>query len=146
MRKLFYLLAAVLMLIGCAKSNSDRMKKYLVESQKSKVESGLIVRIAEIEVNEGYLEAYLAAAHDVGTKSVETEPGVICIFPMQVKEQPNIIRIVEIYRDSASYQAHLQTPHFLEYKQGTLHMVKSLRLVDTKPLAPEAMPLIFKKL
>ena len=146
MRKLFYLLAAVLMLIGCAKSNSDRMKKYLVESQKSKVESGLIVRIAEIEVNDGYLEAYLAAAHDVGTKSVETEPGVICIFPMQVKEQPNTIRIVEIYRDDEAYQAHLQTPHFLEYKQGTLHMVKSLRLVDTEPLAPEAMPLIFKKL
>ena len=146
MRKLFYLLAAALMLIGCAKSNSDRMKKYLVESQKSKVESGLIVRIAEIEVNDGYLEAYLAAAHDVGTKSVETEPGVICIFPMQVKEQPNIIRIVEIYRDDEAYQAHLQTPHFLEYKQGTRHMVKSLRLVDTKPLAPEAMPLIFKKL
>jgi|GEM_PF-135412 len=146
MRKLFYLLAAALMLIGCAKSNSDRMKKYLVESQKSKVESGLIVRIAEIEVNDGYLEAYLAAAHDVGTKSVETEPGVICIFPMQVKEQPNMIRIVEIYRDDEAYQAHLQTPHFLEYKQGTLHMVKSLRLVDTNPLAPEAMPLIFKKL
>ena len=106
----------------------------------------LLVRIAEIEVNDGYLEQYLAAAHHVGTMSVETEPGVICIFPMQVKEQPNTIRIVEIYRDSASYQAHLQTPHFLEYKQGTLHMVKSLQLVDTNPLAPEAMPLIFKKL
>ena len=108
-------------------------------------QENLLVRIAEIEVNEGYLEPYLAAAHNVGTKSVETEPGVICIFPMQVKEQPNTIRIVEIYRDSASYQAHLQTPHFLDYKQGTLHMVKSLKLVDTNPLAPESMPLIFKK-
>jgi len=109
-------------------------------------QENLLVRIAEIEVNDGYLEQYLAAAHNVGTKSVETEPGVICIFPMLVKEQPNTIRIVEIYRDSASYQAHLQTPHFLDYKQGTLHMVKSLKLVDTNPLAPESMPLIFKKL
>ena len=132
MRKLFYLLAAALMLIGCTKTNE-------------KMTNDLIVRIAEIEVNDGYLEQYLAAAHDVGTKSVETEPGVICIFPMQVKEQPNTIRIVEIYRDDEAYQAHLQTPHFLEYKQGTLHMVKSLQLVATEPLAPEAMPLIFKK-
>lgn len=108
-------------------------------------QENLLVRIAEIEVNDGYLEQYLSAAHNVGTKSVETEPGVICIFPMQVKELPNTIRIVEIYRDSASYQAHLQTPHFLDYKQGTLHMVKSLKLVDTNPLAPESMPLIFKK-
>ena len=151
MRKLFYLLAAVLMLIGCAKSNSDRMKQHLTSNSDSGLSSvspqdGLIIRIAEIEVNDGYLEQYLAAAHNVGTKSVETEPGVICIFPMQVKEQPNTIRIVEIYRDSASYQSHLQTPHFLDYKQGTLHMVKSLRLVDTTPLAPETMPLIFKKL
>ncbi len=151
MRKLFYLLVAALMLIGCAKSNSDRMKQHLTSNGDSGLSSvspqdGLIIRIAEIEVNDGYLEQYLAAAHNVGTKSVETEPGVICICPMQVKEQPNTIRIVEIYRDSASYQAHLQTPHFLDYKQGTLHMVKSLKLVDTSPLAPEAMPLIFKKL
>ncbi len=128
------------------KNNVERMKNYLVESQKSKVESPeLIVRIAEIEVNDGYLEQYLAAAHNVGTKSVESEPGVICIFPMQVKEQPNTIRIVEIYRNQEAYQSHLQTPHFLDYKQGTLHMIKSLKLVDTNPLAPEAMPLIFKK-
>ena len=128
-------------------TNIERMKKYLVESQKSKVESPeLIVRIAEIEVNDGYLEQYLAAAHNVGTKSVETEPGVICIFPMQVKEQPNTIRIVEIYRDQEAYQSHLQTPHFLDYKQGTLHMVKSLRLIDTSPLAPDVMEQIFRKL
>lgn len=139
------------------KNNVERMKQYLSVAQSDGLsangglssvspQDGLIVRIAEIEVNDGYLEQYLAAAHNVGTKSVETEPGVICIFPMQVKEQPNTIRIVEIYRDSASYQSHLQTPHFLDYKQGTLHMVKSLKLVDTNPLAPDAMPLIFKKL
>ena len=142
MRKLLYLLVAALMLAGCAKTNSERMKQHLTLDSAG----GLITRIAEIEVNDGCLDAYLAAAHNVGTKSVETEPGVICIFPMQVREQPNTIRIVEIYRDDEAYQAHLQTPHFLEYKQGTLHMVKSLRLVDTEPLAPEAMPIIFKKL
>lgn len=150
MRKLFYLLAAVLMLIGCAKTNSDRMKQHLTSNSDSGLtsnsDSDLITRIAEIEVNDGYLEEYLAAAHNVGTKSVESEPGVICIFPMQVKDSPNTIRIVEIYRNDEAYQAHLQTPHFLEYKQGTLHMVKSLQLVATEPLAPEAMDKIFKKL
>ena len=128
---------------ACNKPN-EKMNKCENE-EMSRCENALLVRIAEIEVNEGYLEQYLAAAHNVGTKSVETEPGVICIFPMQVKEQPNTIRIVEIYRDQEAYQSHLQTSHFLEYKQGTLHMVKSLKLVDTNPLAPESMLLIFKK-
>jgi quinol monooxygenase YgiN len=128
---------------ACNKHN-EKMNE-CENAEMSKGENALLVRIAEIEVNEGYLDAYLAAAHNVGTKSVESEPGVICIFPMQVKDSPNTIRIVEIYRDEEAYQAHLQTPHFLEYKQGTLHMVKSLQLVAMEPLAPEAMPLIFKK-
>ena len=135
MKKFFLYACVAAMLAACAPKNE----------KMNKCENALLVRIAEIEVNEGYLEEYLAAAHNVGTKSVEIEPGVICIFPMQVKDSPNTIRIVEIYRDDQAYQAHLLTPHFLEYKQGTLHMVKSLQLVAMEPLAPEAMPLIFKK-
>ena len=136
MRKILIFAFAAVMLVACNK----KVQRDQVPSTKE-----MLVRIAEIEVNDGYLEEYLAAAHNVGTKSVESEPGVICIFPMQVKDAPNTIRIVEIYRNAEAYQAHLQTPHFLEYKQGTLHMVKSLQLVATEPLAPEAMPLIFKK-
>lgn len=151
MKNLFVLLLAALSLAACNRpmkvqsdpySEADLSTEGRLEVQSTKE---MLVRIAEIEVNEGYLEEYLAAAHNVGTKSVESEEGVTCIFPMQVKDSPNTIRILEIYRNDEAYQAHLQTPHFLEYKQGTLHMVKSLQLVATEPLAPEAMPLIFKK-
>ena len=136
---LFFFLLAAVTFAACNKSDRKMTNDQL------QMTNALLVRIAEIEVNEGYLEEYLAAAHNVGTKSVESEEGVICIFPMQVKDAPNTIRILEIYRNEEAYQAHLQTPHFLEYKQGTLHMVKSLQLVAMEPLAPEAMPLIFKK-
>jgi hypothetical protein len=34
---------------------------------------------------------------------------------------------------------------FVSQQQGTLHMVKSLNLVDLSPLDKEAMPLIFTK-
>ena len=53
-----------------------------------------------------------------------------------------------LYYDLVSdeaYQLHLKTPHFLKYKQGTLHMVKDLKLPTMKPLDPETMKLIFKK-
>ena len=136
---LFFFLLAAVTFAACNKPEGKMTNDQL------QMTNDLITRIAEIEVNDGYLEEYLAAAHNVGTKSVESEEGVICIFPMQVKDSPNTIRILEIYRNEEAYQAHLQTPHFLEYKQGTLHMVKSLQLVATEPLAPEAMPLIFKK-
>ena len=105
----------------------------------------MLTRIAEIEVFPEFLQEYLAAASTVGAESVAKEPGVICIFPMQRKETPNIIRIVEIYRDEAAYKYHLATPHFLKYKEGTLHMVKSLNLVPMNPLDAPNMNKIFRK-
>ena len=105
----------------------------------------LQVRIAEIEVYPEWLDTYLAAAGEVGAESVAKEPGVVCIFPMQRKDNPCLIRIVEIYRSEAAYKAHLATPHFLKYKEGTPHMIKSLELVPMRPLDAEHMNLIFKK-
>jgi quinol monooxygenase YgiN len=55
------------------------------------------------------------------------------------------VRILEIYRDQEAYQNHIKSDHFQTYKQGTLHMVKNLELIDMDPLDPEAMPFIFKK-
>lgn len=113
------------------------------QSEMNKKE--LVVRIAEIEVYPEYLKEYLDAARTVGAESVAKESGVICIFPMQKKETPNLIRIVEIYRDEAAYKEHLATPHFRAYKEGTPHMIKSLELVPMQPLDAEHMSLIFKK-
>jgi quinol monooxygenase YgiN len=41
---------------------------------------------------------------------------------------------LEIYADKEAYQSHLQTAHFKKYKEGTAKMVKSLKLIDTKPM------------
>ncbi len=104
-----------------------------------------IFRIAEIEVKPKFLDAYLAAAADVGATSVREEPGVLCIFPMQDAEKPTSIRIVEIYRDEAAYKSHLATPHFLRYKTGTPHMIESLRLAPMRPLDQTLFPDVFRK-
>ena len=105
----------------------------------------MIVRIAEIEVYPQYLKEYLAFANEVDRLSIEREPGVICLYPMQSAEDSCQIRILEIYASEDAYQQHLKTPHFQKYKQGTLHMVKDLKLPTMKPLDPETMKLIFKK-
>lgn len=108
-------------------------------------DSTMIVRISEIEVYPEYLKKYLEFAHDVGATSVKLEPGVICIYPMQQLRNECQIRILEIYVSQEAYQHHIKTYHFQKYKQGTLHMVKSLDLVDMRQMAPENLPLIFKK-
>ena len=103
------------------------------------------VRIAELEILPEWLDAYLEAAGAVGAESVAKEPGVVCIFPMQKKESPTSIRIVEIYRSEEAYKAHLATPHFRKYKDGTPHMIKSLKLVPMRPLDVDGMKQIFSK-
>ena len=105
----------------------------------------MIVRIAEIEVYPEYLKEYLEYANEVDRLSVEREPGVICLFPMQSAEAPTQIRILEIYASQDAYQQHLATDHFQKYKQGTLHMVKSLSLPTMQPLDAAMMKQIFRK-
>ena len=115
------------------------------EAAAAEQEGPMIVRIAEIEVAPEHLDEYLAIAGEVDRLSMEREPGVICLFPMQSDDAPNRIRILEIYASEEAYQKHLRTEHFQRYKQGTLHMVKDLKLPLMQPLDQETMKLIFKK-
>ena len=105
----------------------------------------MIVRLADIEVYPEHLQEYLKYANEVDRLSVEREPGVICLFPMQSAEDSTQIRILEIYASEEAYQSHIKTEHFQKYKQGTMHMVKSLKLPTMQPLDPETMKLIFNK-
>ena len=111
----------------------------------AKGDGTMIVRLAEIEVYPEHLQEYLEYANEVDRVSVEQEPGVVCLFPMQSAEDSTKIRILEIYASEEAYQSHLKTEHFQKYKQGTLHMVKDLKLPTMKPLDPETMKLIFNK-
>ncbi len=106
----------------------------------------LMIRLSEIEIEPAFLDEYLEILAEESKASVELEPGVISIYPMFQKEQPNEIRILEIYANREAYEAHLKTPHFQHYKTSTLKMVKSLKLIDMSAIDGPTMPLIFKKL
>ena len=135
-KKLFLmLLALVLSITAVAQEKATSVNSY----------ETMIVRLAEIEVYPEHLQEYLKFANEVDRLSVEREPGVVCLFPMQSAEDSTQIRILEIYASEEAYQSHIKTEHFLKYKQETLHMVKSLKLPTMKPLDPETMKLIFNK-
>ena len=119
--------------------------KQMIACEDAEADS-MLVRISEIEVYPEYLDEYLSFALNVGAVSVRNEPGVIAIYPMIQQRDSCQVRILEIYADREAYKHHLTTEHFQTYKQGTLHMVKSLDLVDMKPMNPTAMPEIFLKM
>ena len=117
---------------------------FVAGGQQSKVDmqqkyEDRLVRLSKIEVYEEYLDEYLSFVGEVGRASVEQEEGVLTLFSVQEKERPCHITILEIYASRAAYEHHITTPHFQKYKQGTLHMVKSLELCDGKALVPEML-------
>jgi len=95
-----------------------------------------MVRLARLVIDSAQLESYKAFAKEEIEASVRLEPGVITLYAVSEKDRPTHITILEIYADSAAYKAHIQTPHFLKYKNGTKDMVKSLELIETVPLVP----------
>ncbi len=84
----------------------------------------------------GYLDEYMAFAAEVGEISLRTEPGVLTMYAVAERENPCRITILETYASRAAYERHIASAHFQKYKQGTLHMVRSLEMVDQTPLNP----------
>lgn len=95
-----------------------------------------IIRLSKLEVEPEYLDEYIKFATEVGEISLRTEPGVLTMYAMQEKENPCNITILETYASQEAYRSHIASAHFQKYKQGTLHMVKNLQLLDQKVLNP----------
>lgn len=95
-----------------------------------------IVRLSKVEVYPEHLDEYMKYATEVGELSLRTEPGVLTMYAVSEKENPCKITILETYASRKAYDKHIASAHFQKYKQGTLHMVRSLVLSDQTPLNP----------
>lgn len=125
-------IATSLVLFSACGSEQSRIKTYMCE--KEPMQDDGIVRLSKIQVNPVYLEEYMKYAVEVGTTSLQTEPGVLTMYAVADKENPCNITILETYSSQDAYKKHIASEHFQKYKQGTLHMVDSLVLDDVTPL------------
>ena len=103
---------------------------------KEEMAANGIVRLSKIEVYPEFLDGYMKYVTEVGEISLRTEPGVLTMYAVGEKENPCQITILETYTSREAYDKHIASAHFQKYKQGTLHMVKSLELKDQTPLNP----------
>jgi len=95
-----------------------------------------MVRLAKLVIDSIQLEKYKASLKEEIEASLRIEPGVLTLYAVAEKNNPTHTTILEIYADTVAYKAHLQTPHFIKYKNGTKDMVRALELVETVPLVP----------
>ena len=95
-----------------------------------------MVRLAKLVIDSTQLQTYHAFLKEEIETSVRVETGVLALYAVSEKQRPTHITILEIYASEDAYKKHIQTTHFLRYKNGTEHMVRSLELIETIPLIP----------
>ena len=98
------------------------------------------VRVAELEIDSAQVDAFAAAIREVGQASVRLEDGCLVLYAVADKGNSSRVRVLEIYRDPAAYQAHLLTPHFKKFRATTDAIVKSRKLIDATPISLATKP------
>jgi quinol monooxygenase YgiN len=94
-----------------------------------------MIRVARIKIDSAQVESYNTMLKEGIEAAIKLEPGVIALYAVHDKKDATNVTVFEIYASEDAYKAHILTPHFLKYKTGTIHMVKSLELIDVDPIA-----------
>jgi quinol monooxygenase YgiN len=123
MRSSKLLLAFLLLIVFSGEALAQKEKKQMV-------------RLAKLVIDSAQLKEYNTLLKEEIETSLKVEPGVRTLYAVSDKQQPTHITILEIYADEDAYKKHIQTPHFLKYKNGTKEMVKFLELAEVDPLVP----------
>ena len=79
----------------------------------------MYVIIAPIQVQEGHKGAFIEAVVEDARSSVNHEPGCLRFDVIQDANDPNRIWLYEVYKDEAAFQAHLQAPHLIKFRETT---------------------------
>jgi quinol monooxygenase YgiN len=144
-------LSLCLLALGCGKADRDRVARVPTsptapdhdpQAVAKPPEGGVAtegtimpyVRIAELEIDPAQLEGYTAAVKEEMDTSVRVEAGVLAIYAVAEKDNPDKLRFFEMYADEAAYRAHIESPHFKKYAATTKAMIVSRKLIDTVPV------------
>ncbi|MCV4285019.1 putative quinol monooxygenase [Pseudomonas capsici] len=94
----------------------------------------VVVRVAQLEIDPQQLERYSQIVKEEMEISARDEPGVIAIYSVAEKDQPNKLHFFEIYADEQAYKTHIASAHFKHYVEATRTMIVSRKLIETTPV------------
>ena len=72
--------------------------------------------VVTIKIKEGYRDAFVDELLLDAQGSVENEPGCVMFNVVQDDNDPNCVHLYEVYKDSASIEAHRQMPHYVKWR------------------------------
>lgn len=92
------------------------------------------VRIAQLRIKPDQLAAFKEAVREEMRDALRLEPGVIAIYAVADRTDPNCLTFFERYVDDEAYEFHRETPHFKKYFETTKSMILERVLVEALPV------------
>ncbi len=68
--------------------------------------------------------------------AIRKEPGALVLYAVSEKDEPNHVKVFEIYRDKKAYEAHLESDHFKKYKAT----VENMEVAEVGTDDPDSAP------
>ena len=100
----------------------------VTSARKAPAQSGpLEVKVAEVDVAPGRIDAYLSALKENAAASVH-EPGCREFDVMVSQNDPNHVFIFEVYDDAVAFEAHRESDHFKTFVATTKGMAAKVEL------------------
>lgn len=100
----------------------------------------LYIRLIKIELESTTIEDFNKLGNTVMLPGIKNEPGILVMYAVAEKNNPTSVSILEVYENLAAYNKHIETPHYLKYKEGAKGLVKSLRFIDVDPILLASKP------
>ncbi len=76
----------------------------------------LVIQV-NMQIKPEFRQQYIDAMLDNARGSQETEPGCLLFSVIQDETDPNRLRLFEVYRDAAAFDAHRQASHYLKWRE-----------------------------
>ena len=83
----------------------------------------MYVIIAPVQIKPGSRDQFVEAIIGDAIGSVNDEPGCRRFDVIQDADDENRVWLYEIYDDEAAFKAHLQTPHFIKFRDATADII-----------------------
>ena len=78
----------------------------------------MYVIIAPFKIKEGFKEQFVEEMLKDAKGSMKNEPGCLRFDVIQDGDDPDKIWLYEVYVDEAAFQAHMETPHFIKWRDA----------------------------
>lgn len=103
----------------------------MIALQTSAISAEPLVRYIEVDVVADKAGEFERIVTKGMQEAMLKEDGVLAMYAVAVKGEPNKFRFFEIYANEAAYEKHRNTPHFKQYIEETQAMVTRKDFIDT---------------